>query len=77
MCMATEKQQAKRVYDISKHISSQARKYVYGGGHSIPLNDIDPWRRARLLVVHLPRAQALRDVAWTLRWGLEQLQELG
>lgn len=41
MCMATPKQ-AKRVYDISKHISSQARKYVYGGGHGVPLSDIDP-----------------------------------
>lgn len=30
------------VYDAAKHISSQNRPYVYGGGHSKPLSQITP-----------------------------------
>ena len=39
MCMVNAK--VKRVYDISKHISSQRRRYIYGGGHGVPLGDIE------------------------------------
>jgi len=32
----------KALYDACKHISSQARPYVYGGGHGVLLTSILP-----------------------------------